>query len=301
MAFASSGATAVFMRYVSAFFDCKLTRSGPAFFYLSSVRLQVCNGLLQRPPNADGTPAALVPVGILPGGSGNSISLDLGTWSLAEAARRIGRGDSVAMDAVKVSTNGGASRVASVNLVAWGLVGDVGVVAEGFRMLGPARYDAVAAWGVAKGGGWPCKIKFELADGTSKSVDEKLMTAFINSTQHFGKGLRPTPHARLDDGLMDLCYLEGSATRGEMLAILQQLPTGAHHARTKGIHMFQVRKCSMDVGGPGVVNIDGEVMQHDGKLDFSMLPRVLRVFCPGQYEPPSVKDAEAGKKKGWKI
>jgi hypothetical protein len=79
MAFASSGATAVFMRYVSAFFDCKLTRSGPAFFYLSSVRLQVCNGLLQRPPNADGTPAALVPVGILPGGSGNSISLDLGT------------------------------------------------------------------------------------------------------------------------------------------------------------------------------------------------------------------------------
>ena len=46
------------------------------------------------------------------------------------------------------------------------------------------------------------------------TVERNLMTAFVNSTQHFGKGLRATPDARLDDGLADLCFLEGGATRG---------------------------------------------------------------------------------------
>ena len=63
-------------------------------------------------------------------------------------------------------------------------------------------------WGVAKSGGWPCKLTYTLPSGAVEVVDEALMTAFVNSTQHFGKGMRPTPNARLDDGLMDLCYLQ---------------------------------------------------------------------------------------------
>ena len=41
---------------------------------------KVVNGLLQRPE----AERRGVPVGILPGGSGNSVMLDLGTWSMAE-------------------------------------------------------------------------------------------------------------------------------------------------------------------------------------------------------------------------
>ena len=69
---------------------------------------EVVNGLGQR---ADG---ARVPVGLLPGGSGNSVSLDLGTWSVAEAARRVGRGDVVHVDANRVTVAGGRA-VLSVN------------------------------------------------------------------------------------------------------------------------------------------------------------------------------------------
>ena len=73
---------------------------------------EVANGLLQRQGSAaagsdEEVPAPkLVPIGILPGGSGNSVMLDLGCWSLAEAARRIGRGDVVKIDAVKLTTAG---------------------------------------------------------------------------------------------------------------------------------------------------------------------------------------------------
>ncbi len=110
-----------------------------------------------------------------------------------------GRGETMRVDAVKVTTGG--QSVASVNMVAWGLVGDVGVIAESFRFLGPSRYDAVAVWGVAKGGGAPCKLTYTPTEPNVEAqvVDRKLMTAFIMCSQHFGKGLRPTPDARLDD------------------------------------------------------------------------------------------------------
>jgi diacylglycerol kinase family enzyme len=267
---------------------------------------EVCNGLLQRPPDPD--LPCLPPVGILPGGSGNSLSLDLGTWSMAEAARRVGRGQSCAIDCAKVtiannnSDGASSSSVVSVNVVAWGLVGNVGVVAEGFRWMGPSRYDAAALWGVAKGGGWPCKLQFTDAHGDKHTVDQTLMTAFVNMTQHFGKGLRPAPNARLDDGLMDLCCLEGTATRGEMLAIFQQLPLGSSvDGRTRGIHFHQVKSLRMDLGEAGVVNVDGEIMRHSGVLDFAVLPKALRVFCPPTYDVPSVAQAEKGKASGWVV
>lgn len=44
---------------------------------------EVINGLLQR--DMKGEP--LIPLGFIPGGSGNSIMLDLGTWSVAEVNR----------------------------------------------------------------------------------------------------------------------------------------------------------------------------------------------------------------------
>jgi diacylglycerol kinase family enzyme len=41
-------------------------------------------------------------------------------------------------------------------------------------------------------------------------------------------GLRATPLAKIDDGLMDLCFMK-EGTRGEQLEIFLQLPTGSHN------------------------------------------------------------------------
>jgi len=50
-----------------------------------------------------------------------------------------------------------------------------------------------------------------------------------------------------------------------------------------------------------VVNVDGEIMRHDGTLDFEVLPKALRVFCPHNYDPPSVAQAEKGRVSGWVV
>ena len=89
----------------------------------------------------------------------------------------------------------------------------------------------------------------------SKRIVQELTLFSYTGTQHFGKGLRATPHARLgtqllspishastcslDDGLLDLCFIRGKvrpcscrfarwtcalqATRGELLTIFNQV------------------------------------------------------------------------------
>jgi len=129
-----------------------------------------------------------------------------------------------------------------VNTAIFGLVGDIGVIAEKFRWMGPGRYDAVAVWGLLKGFKQHVLIDVIDEDGKEIHLDEHLLTVVVNHTQHFGKGMRVCPNAAANDGLMDLMFvLAGSQGRGEMLAVLQQMPDGGH-ANNPNIKTMQVRR-----------------------------------------------------------
>ena len=57
-----------------------------------------------------------------------------------------------------------------------------------------------------------------------------------------------------------------------MLAIFNQLPSGAHvnGGSDSGVKMVQCSSCAMELGKPGVVNVDGEIVKHDGTLNFEV-------------------------------
>ena len=213
-------------------------------------------------------------LGIIPGGSGNSLCHDMGSLDPCEVARRIGRGEACWMDVNHVE-HGAARPVLSINTVAWGLVGDVGVMAEDWRVLGPSRYDACALWGVAKGAYAMLNVE---ADGESLASG-KCVTAFANHTQYFGSGLRAAPAARLDDGLLDVVLVQ-SATRDEVLKLFQLLPDGRHAADPQVV-IRQARRVTLSPrANQGVLNIDGEIYRRKGKVTISVLPRAVRVFLP---------------------
>ena len=74
-----------------------------------------------------------------------------------------------------------------MNTAIFGLVGDIGVIAEKFRWMGPGRYDAVAVWGLLKGFKQHVLIDVIDEDGKEIHLDEHLLTVVVNHTQHFGK------------------------------------------------------------------------------------------------------------------
>ena len=196
------------------------------------------NGMLAR---ADGRK---VPVGLLPGGSGNSVSADIGTWSAREAMRRILEGGQTHwVDANRVRDEAGLD-VYSLNEASVGLVGEVAYTAEVCRCLGPGRYDVCGMWGLAKGLRESVRLRYVDPAGAVVRGGGRMVTAFVMNTQFFGKGLRAAPRARVDDGLADLLFVDTS--RAELLALFNMLPSGAH-AGDPIVQYQQVRDAWIEV------------------------------------------------------
>lgn len=87
------------------------------------------------------------------------------------------------------------------------------------------------------------------------------------------------PSARMDDGLFDLVALKaGVATRGELLAILQQTPKGSHAGHPQ-VKMVQLKYAKFEFESPGVFNVDGEITKHDGCVEVSCCEKQLNVLA----------------------
>ena len=93
---------------------------------------EIINGMLSRP---DGNK---IPIGIIPGGSGNSYMHDLNLTDPLKAAKAIIQGNTKFLDTARVEVNH-VVKYAN-NMIGWGLVTDVGKKAEHYRWMGTNRY-----------------------------------------------------------------------------------------------------------------------------------------------------------------
>jgi diacylglycerol kinase family enzyme len=131
---------------------------------------EMVNGALCRP---GGLP---VPLGFLPGGTGNSVMCDLGTWDMAEAATRIAQGEVCLMDVVEVRADGQV--IACINEMCCGLVGNVGVLANNVRWLGPARYNATAVEQIMLGYKEAVRVELEDEHGEVQTFEDNFLTIY---------------------------------------------------------------------------------------------------------------------------
>ena len=93
---------------------------------------EITNGMLSRYDKNK------IPIGMIPGGSGNSYMHDLSLTDPLNAAKAIIQGTTRSLDTAKIYMNH-IIKYAN-NMIGWGLVTDVGNKAEHFRWLGTNRY-----------------------------------------------------------------------------------------------------------------------------------------------------------------
>lgn len=293
----------------------KTERAGHAWDYIRELDLEGVDGVVAI--GGDGTFHEMVngymnrndkskttTLGLIPGGSGNSVMCDLGTWDTIEAAKRIASGDTFGVDVIRV-TDDKQLDIFSVNCVLFGLLGDLGAWAEDVRFLGPSRYDAVGLWGVLKRASTDASVKIfgsskeltgrEGAEAKFTAEDEceytgSLSTVVINQTQYFGKGVRPSPLATWDDGKADVLVVT-AMTRGHGLELFQQVPSGAHlTSKQPNSSYYQASKVTIEPNlKVGVLNIDGEVYGYEGKICTEVIPRAYQMFIPLNQAPMDFK------------
>ena len=216
-----------------------------------------------------GTSATL---GIVPAGRGNDFARQLGLpTDPAELARLLLTGRPQAVDAIA------ANGVPVLGSVYTGVDALANHYANRSRLLGgSAPYyvgalRAVAAWR-------PVGYRITV-DGVTH--ERHGFTVVAANSGYYGHGCRIAPHARVDDGLLDVVILNRSS-RLLFFQVMRELPEG-RHVRRPQVEVLRGRRVRIEQIAP-----DGRPLRYgaDGELPGTLpvtaevMPGALRVLAP---------------------
>ncbi len=214
---------------------------------------EMINGLKSR---SDGK---TVPLGLIPGGSGNSFLTDFGFHDKpAEMAKAIVKGNVAEMDLNRVILGPDESTDVKYSMNTIVLCKDHCLMSANIDSwrgcLGSNRYDVCSLWGLLKNRYSNINIT---VDGEKFAQDVCLCV--LNNTQHAGKGMRIAPLAQHNDGKFDILCL-GKTKRAQFLKLFLNVKDGSHYPLAKNAKgKCAVFHLPID---KGLINIDGEITIH---------------------------------------
>jgi diacylglycerol kinase (ATP) len=197
-----------------------------------------------------------VPFGIVPGGTGNDFAIQMGMAAdPAAAARRIAdtlaEGRHRAVDLARMVGPDGEVRWYAAVLAA-GFDAIVNERANAMRWpRGPLRYDLATYAELLKLR--PLRYTLTL-DGVVHELDAVLVA--VGNTASYGGGMRITPHAVADDGLLDV-VVAGPISRTTLVRLKPRLYTGTH-VEHEQCSTFRATTVEIASDRPIVTYVDGE-------------------------------------------
>lgn len=203
-----------------------------------------------------------LPLAMLAAGSGNDFAKSTGlpVRDYAAIARLIERGTVRRIDV------GTIDDIPFVNAAGFGF--DADVVAKttaGGRRAGAVKYALMALGSVHSSPGFTA--------GVNGTRDSRLMLVFANG-RHFGGVFTIAPHARIDDGQLDMIDLRDASTL-QRFRLFARAAAG-RLAGARGVHMSTLGDATVTFDAPPMFEADGELHQaRSAVVEVKCLPRAL--------------------------
>lgn len=228
---------------------------------------EVVNGLFAA--GVETTPQ----LGVIPAGSGNDFAHALGVPSDVEGACAVLKeGAPRPVDLGRVTVDGRPRLFA--NNVGLGFDGEVTVDLRTVRHLHGFWMYLWSVFRVIASGRWPYQMTVTMGD---RHFTQAVTLITVANGTRSGGGFLLTPSARVDDGVLDVCYADGLSKAG-ILALLPRTFNGSHVTH-RAITMATIRRMQVTVpqGVPG--HVDGELLCEAGReFTFEVLPGRLQAW-----------------------
>jgi YegS/Rv2252/BmrU family lipid kinase len=213
------------------------------------------------------SPAAL---GLVPCGSGNGLALHLGLPRSMPEALELAAGTEARI--AELDT-GSVNGLLFVNAMGLGLDADVSFRFNRLLRRGLLAYAGTALAAFVHRHSERCTV----ADGARRETVDALLIAVANSDQ-YGNNARIAPHARVDDGMLDLVVVlptgfAGALALGARL-FLGTIDRSAHVRRLKAAR-FVIERPS-----EGIIHTDGETHLAGTSVEVHVQPRSLKFIVP---------------------
>ncbi|MGH7601448.1 MAG: diacylglycerol/lipid kinase family protein [bacterium] len=219
-----------------------------------------------------GTETALA---VIPRGSGNGLarSLDI-PLQAAKALEVICTGKTYCIDA------GRAAHRYFFVVAGVGFDASVGSKFNSASWRGPLPYFYLAAREFANY--HPESLRLRLEDEVME-ITPFLVT--IANTQQYGNGAVIAPHARPDDGILDICVIRPMSF-AEFVMNAPKLFNGKADTIPL-ITYYRSKVAVIEKAGPVLFHVDGEAQTAEDLVEISVLPQALKVIVPASYGTPS--------------
>ena len=227
-----------------------------------------------------------IPLLVVPGGSANDFARSLGMHTKAAALRAwehfcLGKGTLRQIDLGIISPLTAATsdqRPDTANSIYYTCIASTGLDAEANR-----RANALPPRLRARGGYVYAAIA-EIARWTTQRITVATMTNTISEPATFvavgnapfyGDGMKMTPRAQLDDGLLDVCFVRHTSKR-RLLTFFPTVFLGRHLSLPE-VEYFQTPCLRLETERPMDIYADGEYICKT-PVEISIKPRALRVI-----------------------
>lgn len=224
---------------------------------------EVMNGLMAR------NEKALLPIILFPCGTGNSFNHDLGCFSVESALQRLLAGNTQKIDIMHIKADN--ESFYAFNIVGFGIVNDINVLAEKLRWIGSIRYTIASLIYIFKNPHYFATVQVD-----DKIIDSNFCFVIACNTMHTGKAMKMAPKALLSDGLLDVLVVNRLKIF-QLLSLFPKIFSGGHvssplveYIHAKSVKIFPKIK---QVG-----NFDGEVKGFS-PFEIDILPLALEVIC----------------------
>lgn len=223
---------------------------------------EAINGLLTRP---DGK---LIPLGLIPGGSGNSFLWGLGCTDPVDAVNRVLSGKTMSVDVARMRM--GDEIMYSFNIIGWGLVTAINETAERFRWWPKQRYNLSTVIELIRLKSRSARLVID-----DQSFNGEVSFLITCNTPYTGVGMKMAPKAVLDDGKMDIIVVK-SATRMQMLKLFPQVFDGSH-IQSDLVDYYQASHFELIPDEDDLLDVDGE-LTGSTPLKVDMVRNAIDIF-----------------------
>ncbi|MCH7840892.1 MAG: diacylglycerol kinase family lipid kinase [Planctomycetes bacterium] len=115
-------------------------------------------------------------------------------------------------------------------------------------------------------------------------IEQPVFLASAANTSSYGGAVPIAPHARPDDGVLDLCIIEGM-TRLQALMLIPTILRGRHVGNAR-VRFVRTKGFTIDATEPCELWADGQYMTQT-PATIEVAPAAVRVPCPARSDTPT--------------